>query len=302
MADDNLNQELGVLAATSIGIGTMIGGGIFILPSVAVRQAGPTRLFSFAIGGVISLLAAFSHAELATNKQAAGGTYRYVHDSLGAFIGNITGWCLIVGLIFEATFYVVGFAQYLTFFGEVPIRAAAVALAVALVVLNVYGTSETGGVQNAIVISLVLLLVAFVGTGSFSVDAGQYRPFAPQGWTAVFSTAGTVYVAFIGFSLVATISEEVKNPSRNVPIAMVASVVIPSILYLLVLAVSIGVLPGEELANSRIPVAAVAQVFGGWIGALAMTTGPFSRRSRARTRRFSRAVAMRSRWVMTKSS
>lgn len=273
MSENGLEEELGVLAATSIGIGTMIGGGIFILPSVAVRQAGPASLISFAIGGIISLLAAFSHAELATNKQAAGGTYRYVHDSLGAFLGNITGWCLIVGLIFEATFYVVGFAQYLTFFGEIPIRAAAIALAVVLVGLNVYGTSETGGVQNVIVISLVVLLAAFVGTGSFSVETGGFSPFAPEGWTAVLSTAGTVYVAFIGFSLVATISEEVKNPARNVPIAMIASVVIPSILYLLVLAVSIGVLPLDELANSRIPVADVAQVFGGWLGGLAMTIG-----------------------------
>lgn len=273
MTDDDLERSLSVYAATSIGIGTMIGGGIFILPSVAVEQAGPASLIAFAICGFISLLSAISHAELATFQQAAGGTYRYAYKGLGSFLGTITGFSLLIGLIFEITFYTFGFAQYLTFFGDLFLPGAAAILLILLVALNYHGAADAGILEDGIVAGLLLLMMAFVLKGVPAVEFGQFTPFNPEGWSAVFRTAGTVYVGFIGFSLVATVSEEVKNPSRSIPLAMIASVLIPTVLYLGTLAVTIGVLPLDQIASSNIPVADAGREVAGWIGGLAVTLG-----------------------------
>jgi amino acid transporter len=179
-----------------------------------------------------------------------------------------------VGLIFATAFYAVGFAQYLTFFsGSLPIVPVAVALTLALVGLNYYGAAEAGEIEDAIVLILLVLIVAFVARGAPAVDGGQLQPFAPNGWVAVLSTTGTVYVSFIGFAVIATAAAEIKNPARNLPLSMITAVVVPTVLYVLVMIVSTGVLPIEELQGSRVPVADVATQYAGNLGALAMVAG-----------------------------
>ncbi|PSP78148.1 hypothetical protein BRC81_08905 [Halobacteriales archaeon QS_1_68_20] len=271
---EGLQRTLGFFEATSIGLGTMIGGGIFILPSVAAAQAGPASAISFALAGLISLLSALSHAELATAMHEAGGAYQYVHRALGPLAGSVVGWGMWIGLVFASAFYAVGFAQYLTFFsGLVPVAVAAVALALVLTALNYYGGGEAGELQDVIVLALLVIILSFVGLGVPAVDGGNLSPFAPQGWAAVLTTTGTVYVALIGFGLIAAEAGEIKRPDRNIPWSMVVSVVVPTVLYVAVMVVSTGVLPIEELSGSRIPVADVARAYAGPLGALAMTVG-----------------------------
>jgi len=274
-SNDDFTRELGFLDATSIGLGTMIGGGIFILPSIAAKQAGPASAISFVIGGLVSLLAALSHAELATDMQySEGGTYRYSHRALGSLVASVVGWGMWVGLVFATAFYVVGFAQYLTYFSDaVPISAVAIALAAALIALNYYGAAEASSLEDAIVVTLLVLIVGFVGTGAPNVSTGTLRPLNPNGWSAVLATTGTVYVAFIGFALIATATAEIENPARNLPLSMVTAVAVPTVLYVGVMVVSTGVLPAEELHGSRIPVADVAEAFAGQAGATAMVIG-----------------------------
>jgi len=280
--DQELARDLGFLEAYTIGLGTMIGAGIFVLPSIAAEQAGPASMISFFAGGVVSLLAALSLSELATGMPKAGGSYYYVNRALGPFFGSIVGWGMWAGLTFASAFYMIGFGQYLlpglgqyvgflAGWGQIGITVAALVMAALLTAVNYYGVKETGSLQNVIVLTLVGLIIAFLALGSIS--GPTIGAFNPKGWPAVAATIGTVYVTFIGFEVIATSAEEIKDPSRNLPLAMIASVVTPTLMYVGVMFVSTGTLSIETLTVSQIPVADVAAEIMGSIGALAMIVG-----------------------------
>jgi amino acid transporter/nucleotide-binding universal stress UspA family protein len=271
MTDQELARDLGFLEAYTIGLGTMIGAGIFVLPSIAAEAAGPASMISFTIGGCVSLLAALSLSELATGMPKAGGSYYYVNRSLGSFFGSIVGWGMWGGLMFASAFYMLGFGQYLTYFvpmGATGVAVAALVMAAILTGVNYYGVKETGSLQNVIVIALVGLILVFIVFGVLNVDMDTLEPFNPNGWPAVAATAGTVYVTFIGFEVIATSAEEIRNPSRNLPLSMIAAVVTPTLLYVLVMFVSTGTLTIDALADSNIPVADVAEIVMSTFGTL----------------------------------
>lgn len=272
--DQELARDLGFLEAYTIGVGTMIGAGIFVLPGIVANNAGPAGMVSFLIGGVVSLLTALSLSELATGMPKAGGSYYYVNRAMGSFFGSIVGWSMWAGLMFATAFYMLGFGQYLTFFyGNIPVAWSALGMAVLLIGVNYRGVKEAGALQNLIVILLIGFILVFLAFGVFNIDWSVFRPFNPNGWGAVASTAATVYVSFIGFEVIATSAEEIKNPGRNLPLSMIASVLTPMIFYVLVMLVSTGILPVSELAISNIPVADVAGEYLGTIGALMMVVG-----------------------------
>ncbi|MFB6221312.1 MAG: amino acid permease, partial [Halolamina sp.] len=198
------------------------------------------------------------------------------------FFGSIVGWGMWAGLTFASAFYMIGFGQYLlpglgeyvgflAGWGEAGITVAALAMAAVLTGINYYGVKETGALQNVIVLTLVGLILAFLGLGVLSGPTIQ--EFNPNGWPAVAATIGTVYVTFIGFEVIATSAEEIKNPSRNLPLAMIAAVVTPTLMYVGVMFVSTGTLTIDALATSPIPVADVATEFMGSVGALVMVVG-----------------------------
>ncbi len=274
MADQELARDLGFLEAYTLGLGTMIGAGIFVLPGIVAGRAGPASMVSFLIGGAVALLAALSLSELATGMPKAGGSYYYVNRALGGLFGSIVGWGMWAGLMFATAFYMLGFGQYLAGLHPLfPIIASALVMGALLTLVNYRGVKETGSLQNVIVILLVVLIIGFIAFGLAAIDPTLLDPFAPEGWGAVGLTAGTVFVTFIGFEVIATSAEEIKNPGRNLPLSMIAAVVTPTILYVLVMLVSTGVLPVDVLEASNIPVADVAGEYLGAIGALAMIIG-----------------------------
>ncbi|MFB6278846.1 MAG: amino acid permease [Salinibacter sp.] len=277
-SSQELARDLGFLEAYTIGVGTMIGAGIFVLPGIVAENAGPAGMISFLIGGLVSLLTALSLSELATGMPRAGGSYYYVNTALGSFFGSVVGWSMWGGLMFATAFYMLGFGQYLTYFvplGDTGVAIAALLMAALLVGVNYRGVKETGSLQNLIVILLIGFILVFLVFGVFNVDMETFRPFNPDGWGAVASTAATVYVTFIGFEVIATSAEEIKNPGRNLPLSMIASVLTPTVFYVLVMLVSTGVLPINELIpeNTNIPVADVAEQYLGTAGALMMVIG-----------------------------
>ncbi|SEH14336.1 Amino acid transporter [Natronorubrum sediminis] len=273
-SDQELARDLGFLEAYTLGLGTMIGAGIFVLPGIVAESAGPASMISFIIGGVVALLAALSLSELATGMPKAGGSYYYVNHALGSFFGTIVGWGMWAGLMFATAFYMLGFGQYLL---DQPSDAFAVILAglvmaSLLVAINYRGVKETGSLQNVIVILLLGLIVVFILVGLLAIDTDLLTPFVPEGegYPVVAATAGTVFVTFIGFEVIATSAEEIKNPGRNLPLSMIAAVVTPTILYVLVMLVSTGTLPIPDLAESDVPVADVAATATDMFGALAI--------------------------------
>jgi APA family basic amino acid/polyamine antiporter len=283
--DQELARDLGFLEAYTIGLGTMIGAGIFVLPSIAARQAGPASMLSFLGGGVVSLLAALSLSELATGMPKAGGSYYYVNRALGPLFGSVVGWGMWAGLTFASAFYMIGFGQYLFgdgglggFVAVVPegsplaISAAALVMAAVLTGVNYYGVKETGALQNVIVLTLVGLIVGFLALGGLA--GPTIETFNPEGWPAVAATVGTVYVTFIGFEVIATSAEEIKDPSRNLPLAMIAAVVTPTLMYVGVMFVATGTVDIAALGASDVPVATVAREIFGPVGT-AVSALPF---------------------------
>jgi amino acid transporter/nucleotide-binding universal stress UspA family protein len=272
--DQELARDLGFLEAYTIGVGTMIGAGIFVLPGIVAENAGPAGMISFLIGGFVSLLTALSLSELATGMPKAGGSYYYVNRAMGSFFGSIVGWSMWGGLMFATAFYMLGFGQYLTFFyGNMPVAGSALVMAAALIGINYRGVKEVGAFQNIIVILLIGCILVFLAFGVFNINWDVFQPFNPNGWGAVAATAATIYVSFVGFEVIATSAEEIKNPGRNLPLSMIASVLTPTLFYVFVMLVSTGVLPVADLANSYIPVADVAREYLGGIGALMMVLG-----------------------------
>ena len=279
---DELAKDLGLLSALTIGIGTMIGAGIFVLPGQAAAAAGPAVAISFVIGGLISLFTALSASELGTAMPKAGGSYYYVNHALGPLFGSIAGWGNWMGLAFASAFYTLGFGEYLATFlplpaialgpvGLTPFQIGALLAGLAFIVVNYIGAKETGGVQIVIVTLLVGILTVFSILGFLQADVSTLRPFFPPevgGTVAILPATGLIFVSFLGFAKITTVAEELKNPGRNLPIAVVGSVVIVTIMYAVIMVVLMGVINWRQLGPefTTTPVLDVAEIAFGTIG------------------------------------
>ena len=270
-----LERNLGFLEAMTLGGGTMIGAGIFILPGIAAEGAGPASSISFAIAGFVALLAALSLSELATGMPIAGGSYHYVNRGLGSLFGSIVGWGMWTGLMFASAFYMVGFGQYivepLPFFDGRTLIVAFGILGLGLILgINYYGTEESSGAQNLMIGTEFVIVIAYTLLGVFFIDGSNLAEFAPKGPSGVLATTGTVFVTFLGFEIIATVAGEVKKPGKNIPLTMVLSVVSVTVLYMIIMVVSTGVVPWQELGGSLVPVSDVADVILGTVGVAAI--------------------------------
>ena len=204
--DTELERTIGLVGGLSIGVGTMIGAGIFVFPGIAAGEAGPAAALSFAIGGVVALLVALPASELATAMPRSGGGYYFISRGLGSVYGAIVGISLWLGLVFASAFYLVGFGEYAgAALAEVGISlpgSASIGLGVAfgiiLTVLSATGTENAAKLQNLIVGFLLLILSIFLTYGSLDavgVFGAESTPetFAPEGQLAILTTAALVF-------------------------------------------------------------------------------------------------------------
>ncbi|ELZ82144.1 amino acid permease [Haloferax larsenii] len=288
-SDEELAKDLGLLAALTIGVGTMIGAGIFVLPGEAAAAAGPAVALSFVIGGGISLFTALSASELGTAMPKAGGSYYYVNHALGPLFGSIAGWGNWIGLAFASAFYTLGFGEYLSTFlplpalalgplSLTPFQVGALLAGTAFITVNYVGAKETGNVQIVIVTILVAILTVFSVLGMLQADLTTLRPFFPPetgGATAVLPATGLVFVSFLGFAKITTVAEELRNPGRNLPLAVVGSVVIVTLMYALIMVVLMGVVNWRQLAPefTTTPVLDVADIAFGTVGLATVGVG-----------------------------
>ncbi|MFP4530107.1 MAG: amino acid permease [Halodesulfurarchaeum sp.] len=269
MSEEELAKDLGLVSALTIGIGTMIGAGIFVLPGVAAHAAGPVVVLSFVAGGVIAMVNALSISELSTAMPKAGGGYYYINKGLGPLFGSIAGMGDWMGLAFASAFYSIGFGQYLAVFVSLPefwilnqIQMGALIAGAVFVGVNYIGAKETGGVQTVIVFLLLSILTLFAIAGFFSFDyavlAGS-DGLAPFGMGAILPGTALVFVSFLGYAKIATVGEELRNPGRNLPIALIGSVAIVTVIYAILVTVMLGVVPWPELSENA-PVAQAAEL------------------------------------------
>ncbi|WP_445665213.1 APC family permease [Fodinibius sp. AD559] len=281
----NLERTLSLGAALAIGVGTMVGAGIFVFPGIAAGYAGPAAMVSFAIGGIIALVVAVSTAELATAMPESGGAYFYVSRVYGPLAGFIIGIGQWVGLVFASSFYLSGFGQYaidlihrLGFqMGDLVVLVA-FGTALLLMIINLLGTKGAGKLQNRVVIILTGLLSLLFGYGLLNAagivgETAWPTPFAPNGIGPVFTTTALIFTSYLGFVQIATVAGEIKNPDKNIPRALVGSVLIVAVLYVVALFVSTSVLSAETLSElGETAMVEVARALVGDIGALIVIT------------------------------
>ncbi|MDD1708886.1 MAG: amino acid permease [Methanoregulaceae archaeon] len=257
-----LTRSLGLWTATGIGIGAIIGTGIFVLIGVAAGLAGPSVILSFLIAGFVALLSGLSAAELSSFITETGGSYIYTTKAFGAFPGFIVGWMKSFDYIVGASAVSLGFAAYLTYFiGIPPVNATLVAIGTIwplfLMLLNLRGMKEASGANNILVFLKVSALVLFIVIGGYYLlstgDYSNYYPFFPEGIKGMLSGAAIIFFAFIGFNTVTMVAEEVNDPERNIHRAIILSFAICTLLYIGVAIVAVGLVNWEGLSMSKAP-------------------------------------------------
>ncbi len=293
-----LKRQLGAFDLTMLGIGAIIGTGIFVLTAVAANKAGPGMMYSFVIAGVVCALTALIYAEIASMVPVAGSAYTYSYAVLGELIAWMVGWALILEYAVAAGAVAVGWSGYANgFLREIgmglPLALTAgpadtitladgttanggfnlIACLISLLItwLLVIGTSKSAKVTAVLVLVKVAALIAFIAVALPAVDTANFEPMLPNGWgtplsgTGVLGAAASIFFAYVGFDAVSTAAEETKNPNRNIPIGLIGSLAVCTVFYLLVSYAAIGTTgaqPGGTLSQSKEPLAFVLRNLG----------------------------------------
>ncbi|WP_435095213.1 APC family permease [Halarchaeum sp. P4] len=282
-----LERSIGLVGGIAIGVGTMIGAGIFVFPGLAAGRAGPAAAGSFAIGAVIALLVALPASELATAMPKSGGGYYFISRALGALPGAVVGISIWLGLVFATAFYLVGFGNYAAemlqqagiavgFGGLGVVTPLALVFGVLLTGLNLFGTENAAKLQNYVVGLLLTILVLFLSYGGLDAvgvfgRSSTPETFMPFGPMPVFTTAALVFTSYLGFAQVATVAGDIKNPGKNLPLAMVGSVLIVGVLYVATIFIATSAMGSQELMRAgETAIVNVANQFLGTLGVVAI--------------------------------
>ncbi|MGN6621078.1 MAG: amino acid permease [Sphingomonas sp.] len=262
-----LHRSLGAFQLTMLGVGAVIGTGIFVLTAEAAQKAGPGMMISFVIAGFVCAVAALCYSELASMVPVAGSAYTYTYAVMGELLAWMVGWALILEYAVGASAVAVGWSGYFvgfmdhTFGITIPqwlavgpsqggfINLPAVVISGLVTWLLMIGTTESARV-NAILVSIkVAALTLFIALTLPVLRTEQFTPFLPNGWgtIGVVGAASSIFFAYVGFDAVSTAAEETKNPQRNVPIGLIGSLLICTVFYLLVSAGAIGTIGAEPV-------------------------------------------------------
>jgi amino acid transporter/nucleotide-binding universal stress UspA family protein len=252
-----LARNLSLFDITMVGVGAMIGAGIFVLTGIAAGPAGPALILAFALNGIVTFLTAMVYAELGSAIPEAGGGYLWIKQGLPAWNGFLAGWMSWFAHAVAGSLYALGFGAYsasvLQGFGLVPAvipeahlaKGLAVIVALVFIGINFKGVSETGKVGNVITLAKILILAIFVVSGIAAIMRhpsymAKFTPFATGGITGVLTAMGLTFIAFEGYEIIVQAGEEVKNPKRNIPRAIFLSLAIVVPIYMLVAFAAIG--------------------------------------------------------------
>lgn len=283
----SLHRTLGAFQLTMLGIGAVIGTGIFVLTAEAAQKAGPGMMISFIIAGFVCAVAALCYAEMASMVPVSGSAYTYSYAVMGELIAWMVGWALILEYAVAAGAVSVGWSGYVVGLIEhaagihIPttlvlgpldggiINLPAMLIAAVVTWLLVLGTKESATVNAILVIIKIAALTLFIVLALPAIETANFKPFAPLGAAGIGGAAASIFFAYVGFDAVSTAAEETKNPQRNMPIGLIGSLVICTIFYLLVAAgvigtvgaQPVGIVDGHALEpGSRELVAACAQI------------------------------------------
>jgi APA family basic amino acid/polyamine antiporter len=263
----SLKRSLGPVQLTMLGIGGIIGTGIFVLTAEATQKAGPGMIVSFIIAAFVCAVAALCYSELASMVPVAGSAYTYSYAVLGEFVAWLVGWALILEYAVAASAVAVGWSGYVVGLLDhslgivIPAALAngpdaggivnlpAIVISLAITGLLVLGTKESATVNSVLVAIKICALTLFIALSVPVIHDANFRPFAPTGSPGVVAAAASIFFAYVGFDAVSTAAEETTNPQRNVPIGLIGSLVICTIFYILVAIGAIGAFGGQPVTG-----------------------------------------------------
>jgi basic amino acid/polyamine antiporter, APA family len=272
-----LARSVGALDLTALGIGAIIGTGIFVIIGEAIALSGPGIVISFVLAGVTCVFSALAYAELASTLPVSGSAYTYAYATMGEALAWIIGWDLLLeyGVAGWGAYFVelldsifgVTLPDAITLppgdGGDVNVPALMLVLVIAGVLIA--GVRQSARSNTVMVVVKILVLLFFIAVAFSAFDGDHFSDFAPNGFDGIEEAAALIFFAYIGFDAVSTGSEETKRPQRDLPIAIVGSLLIATILYILVAVAAVGALPTDQLAGQDAPLS-VALSEGAGIG------------------------------------
>jgi APA family basic amino acid/polyamine antiporter len=283
-----LRKAVGALSLTAMGLGAIIGTGIFVIIGEAISLSGPAIILSFALAGLTCVFSALSYSELASTIPVSGSAYTYSYATLGELVAWIIGWDLILEYGVSVAAIAVGWGGYLqslldSLFGvSIPDSIAgppgdggtfnlpAVFLVLAVTALLCVGVRESTRANALMVAFKLVVLALFVGLGVYALlfheggGAGGFSPFATHGTSGIVDAAALIFFAYIGFDAVSTAGEEAEKPQRDLPIAIIGSLAIATLIYIIVAIVAVGLAPADKLGGSDAPLADALNIGGGF--------------------------------------
>jgi len=265
-----LKRDLGLLHVFCIASGAMISSGLFILPGLAYSKAGPAVIICYFLAGLLSIPGMLSLAEMTTAMPKAGGDCFTVVRSMGPSVGTVAGLLSWFSLSMKSAFALIGMSVFTLLLVDIEVHVIAVFFCLVFLFLNLIGIKEAGRTQVILVIGLLLLMLLYIVVGLPAVKNEHFSPFAPKGLPSVFLTTGFVFVSYAGLLKIASVAEEIKHPARNIPLGMILSLLVVSVLYTLMVFVTTGVLGPSSLSQSLRPISDGAEVFMGSAGKIAL--------------------------------
>ncbi|OPX22336.1 MAG: hypothetical protein B1H02_06315 [Candidatus Latescibacteria bacterium 4484_107] len=268
----NLKKELGLLDVFCIASGAMLSSGLFVLPGLAFAKTGPAVIVAYLLAAVLVVPAMFSKAELATAMPKSGGTYFFIERSLGGYAGALGGIASWFSLSFKSAFALIGIGAFAALvypdITEMQLKLVAVGCCLFFMILNMVSAKVAGKVQVVLVFGLLIVLAGYIFLGFGHIRFQRYVPFMPSALGSVFATAGLVFISYGGLTKIAGVAEEVKNPRRNLPLGMFAAFIVVSLIYVVVITITIGLVDPAQLAGSLTPISLGASAFAGTWGSV----------------------------------
>jgi APA family basic amino acid/polyamine antiporter len=251
--ESKLKPSLGLLDATAINVGAIVGAGIFIVTGIAAGVAGSAMIVSMLVGAVVALFTALSFSELTAWLPKEGSVYEFAYQLVSPFVGFLSGWMWILSNTFAGAAVSLGFAYYLSaVFPFMPVNLVAAFLCIGFTALNSIGIRQSAVLNNFLVVTKMLILMFFCIFGLAYMNLGNFTPFAPLEVGVLYGTY-YIFFAYGGFARVAVVAEEVKDAKRNVPRAILISLAISTVFYIIVGIVAIGLVGAPALSNSNSP-------------------------------------------------
>ncbi len=264
-----LKKSLGLLDVYALATGTTLSAGFFLLPGIAAIQAGSAITISYLIAVLPLIPATFCIVELTTAMPRAGGVYYFLDRSMGPLLGTVGGIGTWLALVLKVAFALIGIGVYLgLFIPDLPIVTVAIVLAVGLGILNILGADTSGKLQILLVLLVIITLAVLIGGAVPDINISHFNNYFDAGSGAIISTAAMVYISYGGITKVTSLSEEVENPERNLPLGIFLALGTAILLYGIGTAVMVGIVPLDRLAGDLSPVATVAETLFGRIGVI----------------------------------